>query len=224
MNANTKQHINFDANSHKIRLGLRLGNYIESLGIYKYPAVYLASGLDLELPLVLRARRIIMIDPIFTLEQNIEAIRQKIIMYDPSGLIEKKVSTYHYNFTFSFDFGYGPETVYLDIFAKTYQDFDYLSPIGYILEFNNELDHCLFKSDLMEKLITNGLIIDNQESPLRTQKPSIFDMVFYGQNPDILEDKRAAAIGLKTIRIENIPFTIYQKLYKSNRLLNYQPS
>lgn len=216
--------ISFESNSHKIRLGLRLVDYIESTGIQKYPAVYLASGLDLEFPLVLRARRIIMIDPIFANENNIGIIRQKILKYDQNGFTEKQISKFHSHFTFQFDFGYGLETVHLDLFARTYQDFNYLSPIGFIIEFNNELDHCLFKSELLSKLIMNGIIIDNQESPLRQQKPSIFDILLYGRDPNTLEDKRASNMGLKTIRIESVPFAVYQKVFNTSKLVNYNPS
>jgi hypothetical protein len=219
--SNQTKTINYDSNNHKIRLGLRLVNYIESSGIQNYPAVYLASGLDLEFPLVLRARRIIMIDPKFINENNIGIIRQKILKYDPNGFVEKQIGKFHFHFTFQFDFGYGLETVNLDLFARTYQDFNYLSPIGYIIEFNNELDHCLYKSELLEKLIMNGIIIDNQESPLRQMEPSIFDLLLYGKDPDTLEDKRAANMGLKTIRIENVPFAVYQKVYNSSRLTSF---
>ncbi len=213
--------INYDSVNHKIRLGLRLIDHIRNSGIYNYPAVYLASGLDLEFPLVLRARRIIMIDPIFKDENNINIIRRKIINYDDNGSSYKQISKFHHHFTFQFDFGFGSETVHLDLFAKTYQEFNYLSPIGYIIEFNNELDHCLYKSELLERLITNGVIIDNQESPLKHIKPSITDILFYGKDENILEEKRASNLGLKTIRIENVPFAVYQKVYNTSRLINF---
>jgi len=210
----------FESNTHKIRLGLNLNNFIVNTNISHYPAVYLASGLDLEFPLILRARRIIMMDPIFLEEDNVNKIIQKIHKYDTSGFTHKKISAFHNHFTFNFDFGYGQELVHLDLFAKTYQEFNYLSPIGYIIEFNNDLDHCLYKADLLERLVTNGLIIDNTDSPLKKTSSTIFEKIFYGSNPEKSEERRASNIGLNTIRLEEVPFSIYQKIKNTSKLLS----
>ncbi len=217
-NKNTQSKVK--SNAHKIRLGLNLNNFIVNTNISHYPAVYMASGLDLEFPLVLRARRIIMIDPIFSEEENINKIIQKIHKYDTSGFSHKKISIFHNHFTFNFDFGSGPELVNVDLFAKTYQEFNYLSPIGYIIEFNNNLDHCLHKPDLLERLVVNGLIVDNTDSPLKKTSSTIFEKIFYGTNTEKSEEKRASGVGLNTIRLENIPFSVYQKVKQSNKLLS----
>jgi len=212
--------INFSSNLHKIRLGLHLGAYLEDYNICYYPAVYLASGLDLEFPLVLRARRIIMIDPIFQDENNINKILEKIMKYDQRMPELKKINSFHHNITFNFDFGFGPEKVVVDLFAKTYQEFEYLSPIGYIIEFNNQLDHGLYKSELLEKLILNGVIIDNQESPLRHKSLSITDILFPNDDLDDIERRKAAGLGLKTLRFSQVPFAIYQKIRNTSKLLH----
>jgi hypothetical protein len=133
----------------------------------------------------------------------------------------KKINTFHYNIVFNFDFGFGPEKVVLDLFAKTYQEFNYLSPIGYIIEFNNQLDHGLYKTELLEKLILNGVIIDNQESPLRHQALSITDILFAGSDLDVIEQRKASNLGLKTLRFDQVPFAIYQKVRNSSRLVNF---
>jgi hypothetical protein len=165
-----------------------------------------------------------MLDPCFSKEKNIGIVLQKVIEYDKDQPEINRISSWHTHINFKFDFGRGPETVYLDLVAKTYQDYEIILPLGYVIEFNSRLDHTLYKTDVLSKLLIGGLIINNHQSPLRNRDLSIFDILKYGNNIDQVEEAKAAKLGLKTIRIPNVPFAVYQKSENSQRLLDFAES
>ena len=83
-----------------------------------HPLVYIGSGLDVEYPLALGGRHIIMVDPIFSDPQSEEEIIKKI-----KKIIEREVNkgflTGQINFTF--DFGVGVEPVIVQLVPKMYE-------------------------------------------------------------------------------------------------------
>lgn len=204
---------------HKMKLGIKLAPVIEDAMLCYYPAIYIGSGLDLEFPMILRARKIILVDPCFQDEKNINQIFQKASRFSSQIPNILKISTFHNRISFKFDFGQGQEVVSVDLFAQDYESYKHILPVGYIIEFNSRLDHILYKSDLLAKLVVGGLIIDNHESPLRQQSIGIADILRYGRDKDSIEEGKAGKLGLKTIRIENVPFAVYQKVTQSNKLL-----
>lgn len=208
---------------HKMKLGLKLIPYINDAMIQHYPAIYIGSGVDIEFPLILLARKIIMVDPCFQKESNINLIFQKVHQFSANIPIVKKISTFHTQISFLFDFGFGNESVSVELFAQDYETYKHILPVGYIIEFNSRLDHTLYKADLLAKLVVGGLIINNHESPLRQNNISLTDIIRFGRDKNRLEEGKAGKLGLKTIRIENVPFAIYQKVTDSAKLLQISP-
>ena len=214
---------------NKIRLALNLNALTESSTIAHYPAIYIGSGLDLEFPLVLNARHIVMIDPCFAVEKNRQTILKKVLEYGSEAKPIRMITAWHHHIEFNFDSGRGPEKTTVDLFARSFADYRSILPIGYIIEFNSILNHSLFKANLLERLLIGGLVINNHESPLRQTMPklSILDWVDFSGKSDSeeeLEDKQARKLGLETIRVDNVPFAVYQKVADSPRLIKYANS
>ncbi len=218
MNTNLQQ-IKELSTLHKIKTGVGLLPYIENNSLSLYPLLYISSHLDLEFPLILQAKKIIMLDPCFARNENIGSILQKVINYDSGQPEVNHISSWHTHITFNFDFGRGLEKVHLDLIARKYQDYEIVLPLSCILEFNSPLEHTLYKKDILQKLMIGGLIINNQQSPLKTTKISFLDMLQYGNNVDKIEDVKANKLGLETIRIPNVPYAIYKKTSNSPKLL-----
>lgn len=206
---------------YKIKTGISLLPIIDKSNISHYPLLYIGSNLDLEFPLILQAKKIVMLDPCFSNEENIGKILQKVITYDSEQPEINRFSSWHTRISFYFDFGRGAEKVHVDLVAKTYQEYEIILPLGYIVEFNSKLDHTLFKPDALNKLLIGGLIINNHQSPLRNQNLSLFDILKYGKNIDKVEEIKARKLGLSTIRISRVPFAIYQKTENNPRLLDF---
>lgn len=206
---------------HKIKTGISLLPLIEKSNIGNYPLLYIGSNLDLEFSLILQAKKIIMLDPCFSNEENIGKVLQKVITYDHRQPEINRISSWHTRISFYFDFGRTPEKVIIDLVAKTYQEYEIILPLGYVIEFNSKLDHTLFKPDVLDKLLVGGLIINNHQSPLRNQGLSLFDMIKYGKNIDRVEEIKARKLGLSTIRIPQVPFAVYQKIENNQRLLDF---
>ncbi|MBU0648179.1 hypothetical protein KJ855_03285 [Patescibacteria group bacterium] len=206
---------------HKIKLCLNLTEHIENTSINKFPALYIGSNLDLEFPLLLQARKIIMIDPCHKDKKNISLLINKAQQYDPKNTDYKEISPKHSNLQFDFDFGRGKERAKVDIFAEKYEDYEPILPLGYIIEFNTKLNHTLCKPEILEKLVIGGLIINNHESPLRHRTFGIGDILTFGQDINSFEAKKAKNLGLQTIRIDDVPFAVYKKTRQETKLIEF---
>lgn len=80
-----------------------------------FPSVYIGAGGDLEYPLAIGARHIIMVDPACGIPGFKEAIVRRI-----EDLTGEKVASDTLPLHFSFDFGSGKEPVSLELFAGKY--------------------------------------------------------------------------------------------------------
>jgi|GEM_PF-2638920 len=213
--------INEHGNYYKVKLAMHLADVITQSGAAHSPTMYLASGLDIEFPLLLQSRHIIMVDPCFSQIDSVHRIVSKINQYDSYDPEVKQISPYHHHIKFRFNFGRDLETVNLDLFGKRYQEYQNFLPLGCILEYNSSLNHSLAKSDLITKLMTGGLIINNQPSPMREVHVGWLNRLSNTIDPDQIEDQNAQHLGLSTIRLPFIPFAVYQKQSSNPRLLNY---
>lgn len=81
------------------------------------PLVYLGSGVDVEYPLTLGARDIIMVDPIFEEKRYLEDLRRRIESLVGECSVESDRSL-----IFQFDFGHGPERVRVKPDPRPYED------------------------------------------------------------------------------------------------------
>ncbi|MFA4930767.1 MAG: hypothetical protein WC570_02770 [Patescibacteria group bacterium] len=220
-NYNNSYSQNLDHTYHKLKIGLALNEYFKDSNISDYPALYIGSDVDLEFPLILQAKKIVMLDPCFSGQQKINEVVHKANTHSQGDLKIKHVSPWHTHLGFVFDFGQGREKVTVDMISQKYEDFESILPLGYIIEFNGILAHTLHKPNIIKKLMLGGIIINNQESPLRQKSLTITDILQYGQNKDELESKKAQALGLNTIRIPDVPFAVYQKFREEEQLINY---
>lgn len=218
---NNLQQLTHNSTYHKIKIGLKLKDMIEESNIAYYPALYIGSRLDLEFPLLLRARKIIFVDPFFQEEENIHKLFKKVLNYDSKNPKINKISSFHWHISFVFDFGAGLENVHLDIFSLSFEKYNHILPLAYIIEFNSVLEHSLYKTELLEKLIVGGFIINNNESPLRQHTLTLLDILSFGRDLNKIEDNKATNMGLRAIRIDNVPFAIYQKQKNNSKLLHF---
>lgn len=72
----------------------------------EYPTVYVCSGLDIEYPLLLGARKIVMVDPIFEDEAELSSLQERL-----KGITQSDIQVDSDTFSFEFDFGEGRENV-----------------------------------------------------------------------------------------------------------------
>ena len=222
MNTNCLEQYNKVSTYQKIKLGISLYSHLKDSNIVNYPALYIGSNTDIEFPIILGARKIILLDPCFKDENKVNAVFQKIIQYDISeNAAIKKISNKHHHIKYQFDFGEGIEDCYIDILSLGYDEYQPFIPLGYIIEFNSNLDHTLCKPELLTKLINNGLIINNVESPLRHQTLTFMDFILFNKDLNSIEENKAKNMGLATLRFENIPFSVYQKKQNNPKLIDF---
>ena len=127
------------------------------------PVVYIGSGTDIEYPLALGGRNIIMVDPLLGHEEARQELIQKIeriISEDP--LMEDKV------ISFKFDFGNGPEDVKVELVTKHYpysedrrteDDYDLPEEIGAAILYA-PAGVIIDDSKVRERLTDRGVIIN----------------------------------------------------------------
>jgi len=208
-------------NYYKARMAINLKSIIEESGVSHAPIMYIASGLDIEFPLLLQARHIIMVDPCFSREDAVNQIIAKVNQYDSYEPRITQISPSHHNIKFRFNFGRDLEIVNLDLFGKRYEEYLNFLPLGAIIEYNSSLDHTLAKPDLLRKLMNGGLIINNQPSPIRDLHLGWLNRLSNTLDPDKIEDQNAQYLGLKSRRLPFLPFAIYQKENSTANLLKY---
>lgn len=83
----------------------------------KYPLVYIGSGTDVEYPLSLGGRNILLVDPAFEDERMVEDVMARV-----RKLVGERINTDSQNtkITFPFDFGEGEEDVTVELVSKPY--------------------------------------------------------------------------------------------------------
>ena len=92
---------------------------ISSELLRQHPLVYIGSGTDIEYPLALGGRNIIMVDHILK-----DEIIQKEVVEKVRKLIEEEPIVSGQKIDFSFDFGNGKESVSVELVAKSYSPKD----------------------------------------------------------------------------------------------------
>jgi len=139
---------------------------IEENILEKDPVIYIGSGTDVEYPLALGARNIVLVDPIFTVSEAVAEVKKRIESII-SGEVEGKNGT----LAFEFDYGRGLEPSAVSLVAKPYhdekQEGDYEIPngVGGILLYAPQSQAYTVKlqEDVWEKIAPNGFIIDEYD-------------------------------------------------------------
>lgn len=128
-----------------------------------YPIVYIGSGTDVEYPLALGGRNIVMVDPILEDEQAINELIGKI-----KTLTDQDVQNNFGKITFTFDFGSGSENVVVELatrpYDKTIEDrYEIPDNSGAIVLFASQGPSGLVRVDdnMKEKLVEGGVIIED---------------------------------------------------------------
>jgi len=103
---------------HKKRTAteIREKNLIDQTILKQYPTVYVGSGVDIEYPLTLGARKVEMVDPIFHDERAVSDLITELTKI--AGEAPKQTSKN--NFEFHFDFGDGDEKVTITVSPTLY--------------------------------------------------------------------------------------------------------
>lgn len=133
--------------------------------VQNYPTVYLGSGIDIEYPLVLGSRKIILVDPVFR-DSKIRGIVigriAELTGEQPSKVLESTHS-------FTFDFGNGREEATVTFEQEPYSSVEEVSKykipenIGMILCFLSTTGltrgHNLDAQSVRDKLVPGGMIL-----------------------------------------------------------------
>lgn len=131
----------------------------------KCETIYLGSNIDIEYPLCLGARKIVLADPAFK-----NPISQTLLFKKIKDLVGREPThTSENEYTFFFDFGDGPEEVMLELAGKSYafreELTEYKIPdgVGLILSFitpsGTTLKHPLDARAVRDKLVAGGMVI-----------------------------------------------------------------
>lgn len=141
--------------------------------------VYIGSGADVEYPLALGGRNIVMVDPIFSdpraVQDTVSQVRRivaEVVMEDT-----KKLS-------FDFDFGSGPEPVVVELDERSYGDgggYDMPSEAGAIILFASQSPSGRVDVDdnMRSKLADGGSIIS--DTTVLTKKGDAIEEFELGQ-------------------------------------------
>lgn len=113
MKASTMPPIGALSEKREIVASMREGRYIDENVLKERKTIYVASGVDVEYPILLGARKIVMVDPYID-ANSIKEIEERII--NISGKYEKTQTGY----LFEVDFGGGKEMVNLEIELSWY--------------------------------------------------------------------------------------------------------
>ncbi len=147
-------------------LEIRERNIANEKILKDFPTVYIGAGIDIEYPLSLGSRNIIMVDPSLKEIYLIEELRQKI-----RNLSEEVPREDQNHFYFKFDFGKGKEDTVITIDPRIYANEDnaaidrvdrFMPPdkIGTILAFQSE--NPAQNRETIEHLLPDGLILTNR--------------------------------------------------------------
>jgi len=136
------------------------------------PTVYLGSGTDIEYPLTIGSRNIVMFDPIF---QNPE-VRKKLFTRIEKSIKERLSGNLSNEFSFSFDFGNGDESVKVKIIPEYYTNktsMELPEQIGLVIMFasQNEEKRIYIGDGLKNKIIDGGAILtDNTLTKIKNKQ------------------------------------------------------
>ncbi len=146
-------------------LDLRKRKLIDQDILQNHPTVYLGSGIDIEYPLCLGARKIILVDPVFT-DQN---VREDVLKKIAQMTGEEPVSVSKNTFSFIFDFGNGREQATVMFEQEPYASREEVSrykipeSVGMILSILTPSGltrgHNLDARSVHDKLVTEGTIL-----------------------------------------------------------------
>jgi hypothetical protein len=127
-----------------------------------HPLVYIGSGIDIEYPLALGGRHIIMVDPIFVDETAISEVIERIKV-----ACNKEAKDDDGKLSFTFDFGSSNEDVLVELSAKPYSNSNegYVIPenTGAIVLYASQSPSGVVRVDehMKSKLVENGIIIED---------------------------------------------------------------
>ena len=171
-----------EAIKHKkaVILEIKRKNLIDKEVLKNYWTVYVGSGTDFEYPFLLGARSIVLVDPGFQLESEIEKVRQKVKFM--AG--EKYIEVSDHEFKFTCNLGEGDEIVTIKIDAALYGSPEVLEHVqaedeGETIErlrvaLEADPDDDFISSDIKEQFRTKTGIFAPDYLPVKIKKISRF--------------------------------------------------
>jgi hypothetical protein len=145
-------------------------NVISEEILKNFPIVYLGSGSDINYPLAIGGRNIVLVDMAVSDENNRHGVLRRL-----SEVFDSEISNPDGNeFSFSFDFGDGPEEVLVSLESGMYAPMneeqvaeygEYVLPdkVGAILTFvlNSPLGFIKINDEALSHLVDGGVIIED---------------------------------------------------------------
>lgn len=147
----------------KLENALALRNRLQQEGIVqKEKMKYIGSGLDIQYPLLLGGRNIILVDSIFQEDQHLPDLLERIKKYDPEAQLTKEESnsTIH----FLFDFGKGKEQVAIQVVPQSFQSLPKQEPIGVLITYCLGPNNIFYYPKLLKSVVERGYILTNEYS------------------------------------------------------------
>lgn len=156
-------------------------NLISQEVLRRHPLVNIGSGTDIEYPLAVGGRIIIMVDPILEKESIQGEVVEKI-----EKLISEKTTRQGNKIFFNFDFGNGKESTSVELVNKPYPikdreigDYDLPDDTGAIILFASQGPGGRVKTDeaMTSKLVDGGLMIEETTATIkRCDKNEIIEL------------------------------------------------
>lgn len=118
-----------------------------------YPSLYICSGIDIELPLLMGLRNVDMLDICF--KEELEKIVDRLSNYNCFERVSEN------EFTFKFDYGNGRETVNVSAIDESLNEFNILKKYGLVLGFLT----CPYDTDnfmASDYLVNRGYFIETK--------------------------------------------------------------
>jgi hypothetical protein len=132
-----------------------------------YETIYVSSGIDIELPLCLGARKITLVDPELSDEAIFQSLLSKINALDAQAIVftEKEKTLIRFNF----DFGKGKENVSIKIEPKIFgkehaahhkdgEPYELPNEVGLVLGYRTQ-DALINDSEVRDKLVPGGVVL-----------------------------------------------------------------
>lgn len=174
-----------------VALAVQEQRLISDDALKHFPCVYIGSGGDIEYPLAIGARKIVLVDPACGLPRFRERILERI-----EDLTGERIASDATPLQFAFDFGSGSEAVTLELFAGEYvrdrseEDPDmplYKLPekIGSILLFAAQGPSGRVSVDelMRERLVPGGAILNHTEVIRKDPETGEEQILTLGQEP-----------------------------------------
>lgn len=147
----------------KLENALALRSRLQQEGIVQREKTeYVGSGVDVEYPLLLGSRNLILVDPILQDKKSSTKVSERVRRFDPEAqeIKEDGSLTIH----FLFDFGNGKEKTSVQVLPQFFQSLPKQEPIGVLITYCLGPNNIFSYPKLLKSVVERGYILTNEYS------------------------------------------------------------